>query len=95
MTARAWVQDGLYRMIKWQEDGNPFFPGREAIVEVRNGYVINVTTGRQCALASIGIGRSLFGPLNSPYDPRHLAKLTRIDLSDGERSTTTHIPGFS
>lgn len=95
MAVRAWVPDGLYRMIKWQEDGNPLFPGREAIVEVRNGTVVNVSTGRQCALSLIGIGRSLFGPLDNPYDPRRLAKLNRIDLNDVERSATTRIRGFS
>lgn len=95
MAARAWVPDGLYRMIKWQEDGNPLFPTREAIVEVRNGVVINLSTGRHCALSLIGVERSLFGPLNGPYDPSQLAKLNRIDLDGCERSTTTRIPGFS
>ena len=95
MAARAWVPDGLYRMIKWEEDGNPLFPDREVVVEVRNGNIINVTTGRGCALSLIGVERSLFGPLSGPYDSRRLAKLNRIDLNNGEHSTTTQIPGFS
>lgn len=80
MEACVMIPDGWYRLVKWQEDGNPVFPSRETVVEVRSGYIINALTGRRCDVPSLGGGRSLYGPLAGPYDLTGLRKLRRIDL---------------
>jgi len=80
MTSQLWVPDGLYRLLKWREDGNPVFPSSDTVVEVKDGDVINLSTGRSWPLASLGVERSLFGPLSSPYDSTRLRYLKRIDL---------------
>ena len=80
MTVRTRIPDGLYRLVKWREDGNPIFPGADMVVEIRNGEIINLSTGRCCLLATVGIERSLFGPLAGPYDSTRLRHLARIDL---------------
>lgn len=81
MVNEANVPDGLYRLVKWQEDGNPVFPSKDTVVEVHAGYVVNLLTGRRCPLKAIGVERSLFGPLTDPYDNRRLRYLARFDLS--------------
>ncbi|HEX7030006.1 MAG TPA: hypothetical protein VF254_05380 [Gammaproteobacteria bacterium] len=79
------IPDGFYRLVKWREDGNPVFPSADTVVEVRAGRVINLSTGRSWPLVAMGMERSLYGPLNGPYDGRGLKALHRIDLS---RSTS-------
>lgn len=79
------IPDGLYRLVKWHEDGNPVFPSADTVVEVRGGRLINLSTGRSWPLGSMGMERSLYGPLNGPYDSRSLKVLPRIDLVRGER----------
>lgn len=81
MINKSGVPDGLYRLVKWREDGNPVFPSSDTVVEVRGGRVINLSTGRSWPLSAVGIERSLFGPLKGPYDGRRLKHLQRIDLS--------------
>lgn len=80
MSYKSRIPDGLYRLVKWQEDGNPVFPSTDTVVEVRGGRVINLSTGRSWPLHSMGDERSLYGPLNGPYDGRQLRVLRRIDL---------------
>lgn len=75
------IPDGLYRLVKWQEDGNPVFPSNDTVVEVRGDRVINLSTGRSWPLAALGEERSLFGPLRGPYDSRRLKNLQRLDLA--------------
>lgn len=74
------MPDGLYRLVKWQEDGNPVFPSNDTVVEVRGGTVRNCSTRRSWPLDALGSERSLFGPIRSPYDTTHLRNLKRIDL---------------
>jgi len=95
MRTRSWIPDGLYRLVKWREDGNPLFPSTDTVVELRNGEVINLSTGRRCALTSVGIERSLFGPLTGPYDSTRLRYLRRIDLVKPARPIDTQFPGFA
>ena len=80
MASQLWVPDGLYRLVKWQEDGIPAFPANDTVVEVKDGDVINLSTGRSWPLAAMGTERSLFGPLATPYDCTRLRHLKRIDL---------------
>ncbi len=80
MIDKSDVPDGLYRLVKWREDGNPAFPSTDTVVEVRDGRVINLSTGRSWPLSAIGMERSLYGPLKGPYDGRRLKDLRRIDL---------------
>lgn len=89
------VPDGLYRLVKWQEDGNPVFPSNDSVVEVRNGYVTNLLTGRRCPLAAIGVERSLFGPLTGPYDITCLRYLRRIDLCKPSRAARAEAVNFN
>lgn len=93
MAVRSWVPDGLYRLVKWQEDGNPVFPGSDMVVEIRGGEVINLLTGRRCPLRTVA-RRSLFGPLTGPYDGTRLRHLRRIDVATRHRDSDTTIPGF-
>lgn len=74
------IPNGLYRLIKWEEDENPVFPSPDTVVEVRDGYVINCSTRRRWPLASIGSERSFYGPIRTPYDGTSLRKLKRIDM---------------
>ena len=92
------VPDGLYRLVKWQEDGNPVFPSADTVVEVRGSRVINLSTGRSWPLSAMGMERSLYGPLKGPYDSSSLKMLPRIDLVRRERfsefpDTTIPLPG--
>lgn len=80
MKSQLWVPDGLYRLIKWREDGNPVFPSSDTVVEVKDGEIFNLSTGRSWPLTGLGVERSLFGPLSGPYDSTRLRKLRRIDL---------------
>lgn len=87
------VADGLYRLVKWREDGIPVFPSSDTVVEVRAGKLVNLSTGRSWPLAGIGDARSLFGPLTSPYDCTQLKHLPRIDLAKPPRPDLT-VPGI-
>lgn len=78
------IPDGLYRLVKWREDGNPVFPSTDTVVEVRGGRIINLSTGRSWPLAAMGVERSLFGPLNGPYDGRKLKALQRLELDQDQ-----------
>lgn len=80
MMSQFWVPDGFYRLVKWREDGIPAFPSTDTVVEVRDGDIINLSTGRSWPLAAMGMERSLFGPLAGPYDSTRLRHLKRIDL---------------
>ena len=80
MMSQLWVPEGFYRLVKWQEDGNPVFPSTDTVVQVRDGDIINLSTGRRWPIGSMGIERSLFGPLATPYDCTRLRHLRRIDL---------------
>ncbi|HEX6930406.1 MAG TPA: hypothetical protein VF267_14210 [Gammaproteobacteria bacterium] len=75
------IPNGLYRLVKWREDGNPVFPSADTVVEVHAGILINLSTGRSWPLSAMGEERSLYGPLNGPYDGRRLKVLRRIDLA--------------
>lgn len=86
MINKADVPDGLYRLVKWREDGNPVFPCSDTVVEVRAGRLINLSTGRSWPLSAVGIERSLYGPLKGPYDGRRLKDLRRIDLDRPDRA---------
>lgn len=74
------IANGLYRLVKREEDHNPVFPSEETVVEIRDGIVINLSTGRHWPLESLGRGRTLYGPINDPYDLAPLERLPRIDL---------------
>lgn len=74
------VADGLFRLMKWNEDHNPVFPSRETVVEVKGEYVINVSTGRRCRLDALNGERSLFGPLANAYDLSPIEALPEIKL---------------
>lgn len=80
MNEASRIADGLYRLVKHEEDHNPAFPSNETIVEIRDGLVINLSTGREWPLEAIGKERSLYGPLNGPYDLSPLDTLPRIFL---------------
>lgn len=75
------IPNGLYRLIKWEEDGNPVFPSPDTVVEVRDGVVINCSTLRSWPLARLGAERSLYGPIRNPYDCTQIRCLKRIDLA--------------
>ena len=92
---RQHVPDGLYRLIKWEEDGNPVFPSADTVVEVRSGAVINCSTGRSWPLDALGQERSLFGPIRSPWDCTHLRRLKRFDLVRGASERGTRYTAFS
>lgn len=84
------ISNGLYRLVKWEEDGNPVFPSPDTVVEVRDGIVINCSTLRTWPLARLGSERSLYGPIRNAYDYTQIRRLRRIDLarrSDGSRMT--------
>ncbi|MBW3567958.1 MAG: hypothetical protein KY410_08400 [Proteobacteria bacterium] len=74
------IANGLYRLIKREEDHNPVFPSDETVVEIRDGIVINLSTGRHWPLESLGSERTLYGPIKNPYDLAPLERLPRIDL---------------
>jgi len=74
------ISNGLYRLIKWEEDGNPVFPSPDTVVEVRDGIVINCSTLRGWPLDGLGGERSLYGPIRNPYDCTQIRRLRRIDL---------------
>ena len=85
MNEASRVADGLYRLVKHEEDHNPVFPSSETVVEVRGALVINFLTGREWPLVGIGKERSLYGPISDPYDLCPLEKLPRIFLDSSER----------
>lgn len=84
MNEASRVADGLYRLVKHEEDHNPVFPSQETVVEIRGGVVINLSTGREWPLDTIGSERSLYGPLSSPYDLAPIETLPRIFLESAD-----------
>lgn len=80
MNEASRIADGLYRLVKHEEDQNPVFPSNETVVEIRDGLVINLSTGREWPLEALGNARSLYGPLSSAYDLAPLETLPRIFL---------------
>lgn len=75
------LADGLYRLVKVEEDHNPVFPNRETVVEIRDGNTItNISTGRAAAISVLGESRVLYGPLEGPYDLRPVTELQRVAL---------------
>lgn len=80
------ISNGLYRLVKWEEDGNPVFPSPDTVVEVRDGIVINCSTLRTWPLARLGRERSLYGPIRNAYDCTQIRRLRRIDLTRGSDS---------
>lgn len=89
MNEASSIADGLYRLVKHEEDQNPVFPSNETVVEVRDGLVINLSTGREWPLDAIGKERSLYGPLTGPYDLSPLEALPRIFLNSASSVTAT------
>jgi len=80
------IANGLYWLVKNEEDNNPGFPNHETVVEIRNGVVINHSTRRQWPLEAFGKERSLYGPISDPYDLVPLEKLPRVDLDSLPKS---------
>lgn len=80
------LADGMYRLVKHEEDHNPVFPSQETVVEIRDGIVINLSTGREWPLEALGSERSLYGPISSPYDLSPLETLPRILLDPAPRT---------
>lgn len=78
------LADGLYRLVKWREDGNPAFPSNDTVVEIRAGTIVNLSTGRCWSLDCIGAARSLFGPIRNPYDVTKLKRLPRVDFLNSD-----------
>lgn len=75
----AHLADGLYRLVKLEEDHNPVFPNQETVVEIRDGYTItNVSTGRSATIAALSNRRALYGPLKNAYDLRPLKELEQV-----------------
>lgn len=93
MTEHRKVADGLYRLIKLEEDHNPVFPSRETVVEVREGEIINLSSRHGCALSALGGSRALYGPISTPYDLTPVESLPCVLPGDVTAPTGEATPG--